>query len=421
ASACRPLFCQKWDYSRGTSAYHFLYPFYNEHTSPKSTNWDFLGAIRGSHSTNGTRSFMIFPFFFNRDTGNPKTSSGGIFPFAGEVKPFFGYDSVKWSAFPCYLRLEKNGEVRESMLWPFFQKFSGPGCRGYAFWPLFGVSQREGQYNHRWCFWPLVYDYQDDLWKETPRHRWGFLPFYSFETWEHGESRSYLWPFFGYTHQTKPEYFERRVLWPFIVKGRGEADYVTRIAPFYTYSVHNGRHKQWIMWPLFKAQYWEQGDLAIRRNQFLYAVIWRERQYSRSNPDLPYAEKLHFWPFYSRWDNGAGHVQFQLLSPFAVFFPTDETINWVYNPLFALFRYEKQGEQERRSFLFNTIIHESSAGACTRCVIGPLVDYKASAEACKTKLLCGMWEVERAGEEKTFKFLGVRLKQHPPLYAYTRR
>jgi hypothetical protein len=408
AGTLRPFMCGFTNEKDHTAEYHFLYPLYNRRYTEHTCQWDILGVIRGGDSDRNAHSFMIFPFFFYKKIGDNPPSACGIFPLAGKIDGVLWYNQIEWSAWPLYFRLQKGEESRIGMPWPFIQWSEGPECSGWAFWPFVGAFKKEGEYYHRWGFWPLVYDYQDDLYKAIPRHRWGFLPFYCGETWEGGQSMTWIWPFFGTTHQTLPhEYHEQRIFWPLLVQGRGEVDYVNRWAPLYTYSNHEGHQKQWIMWPLIKTQKWQEEGLDITRGQFLYVLIWSERQRPINNPNGPMAEKTHVWPLYSHWNNGSGIEQLQILSPLAVFFPHNPTVNFVYNPLFALYRYSRDDKgNTRHSLLFNLFIYEEQPDS-KRVAIGP-IEWQDQPEESHFEILSGLFGFHSKNGKKTLELLWVK-------------
>jgi hypothetical protein len=71
-----------------------------------------------------------------------------------------------------------------------------------------------------------------------------------------------------------------------------------------------------------------------------------------ANPAAAPARKVHFWPFISLWDNGAGRRQWQVFSPFEVFFPTSAEMRESWTSLFAIARYDRRGPDDERGSLF---------------------------------------------------------------------
>lgn len=412
----RPLYIHYWDKAESLWRLHILPPIFNYYTDPRSTRWDVYQIIRyrklyfESEELHPVTSFTIFPFWFYYDTGHPDTSYRGLFPIHGEVQNFLGIQSLRWTLFPFYTRIQRDGqEVRYGTPWPFIRWQTGPESGGGAFWPLAGHYWREGRYDRAFFLWPLFYRYIDHPDAEQPRIRSGALPFYAREEGPNVIDETFLFPFFGYRHEFEPPYRETRYFWPFLVQGQGEAREVNRWAPFYTHSRQGSREKTWYMWPFIKHRTHEEQGLLIDQQQFLFFLIWRNRQTSLDNPDLPAAHKTHFWPFYSHWDNGAGDEQFQLLSPFEVFFPHNQTVRDLYTPLFALYRYSRTPDgQVDRSFLWSLITTRANE-TDTEFTIGPLVSWKDTPDSYDFNLLHGLLRIGKSDEgESIFQFLWIQ-------------
>ncbi len=409
----RPFYYSRWNKPTGQEEFHFLYPLANRYQKPNEIRADFMGLIRQrvSRSSSGVvdSESMFFPIYFSRDSGRPETSYQGIMPLGGEIKHVLGCDRMHWVMFPLYLSLEKSYETRSFMPWPFIQWLDGPESRGFALWPIFGTFERKGHYQHDFALWPLIYDFQDDLFKPIPRIRRGVLPFYAMESSENLKRETWFWPFFGYIDQKNPAYYETQYFWPLLVQGSGEGHYVNRWAPVYTYSSHAGRQKKWILWPIAKMERWEEEDLVIERSQGLYFIIWHEAQNSK-NPAKPFhAEKTHVWPLLSYRDNGQGAEEFQLFSPLDVFFPYDEVVRTVYNPLFALFRYKKDAAgNQRQSFLFNTIVFEKTPEK-ERFALGPLLEWEETKEGTMLELFMGLIGIGQKEGKNVLKLFWISL------------
>ena len=190
-----------------------------------------------------------------------------------------------------------------------------------------------------------------------PTREVGFLPFYSAEHGTGFDSENFLWPFFGYTDRSVPyKYEEERYFWPFLVQGRGDDHYVNRWGPFYTHSVVMGMDKTWVLWPIWRQARWTDDSLLQTKTQFCYFLYWSLKQQSPTNPAAAPAEKVHVWPLFGSWDNGAGHRQVQVLDPLEVFFPDNDEVRQAWTPIFAVFRYDERSPGSfRGSLLWNGI------------------------------------------------------------------
>lgn len=405
----RPLYISLHDEARDRGSWHLLYPVFNSRYSPDMRSWDILNLIRYQtfepENGNPERSFRAFPIIFWGEGPQPEDSYFGIFPIAGHAQNFIFYDDAQWFLFPIWARLQRKETTTYAAPWPFIRVVRGPDTRGFHLWPLFGDVAKEDVSRHRYWFWPLGYRVERELWKEEPFLAHGFLPFYSYSTSERAVSRTFVWPFFGYTESFEPEYFEKRYFWPLFVQRRGDS-YINRSAPFYTHSIRKGVDKRWILWPFHRQATWDEGDLLNERTQFLFFLYWSNVQSSISNPDLEPAVKQHAWPFYSYWNSGAGQTQFQALSPFEVFFPFNDVVRANYSPLFALYRYDADRDKHvRHSLLFHFItIARYPQEEQFNFNIGPIFNYAKEENDRQWEFLKGLVSYSRSEEGRSFGF-----------------
>jgi len=383
-----------------TVEHSFLYPLFSYRRGANgAVDWSLFKLVNFSRTGAANKSvgqgiepqsFDLWPVYFSQQTGNPATSYRAVFPIGGHIKSRFGYDALQWVLFPLSFRSEKAGRVTHSALWPIFKKRSGDGHTGFAVWPLFGLAEKQGTYRDRYFLWPLVYDNtrygaasaSDGAPDRPARHALGVLPFYAREIRPGSISESYLWPFFGYTRQDAPlaPYRETRYLWPLFVQGRGTEHTINRWAPFYSHSVRRGVDKRWFLWPLLRHETWRDQDLVRTKDQFLFFLYSSESQRSAAQPDLPAAHKAHLWPLVSTWDNGAGRAQTQILSPLAVFFPDNEKIQLLYNPLFALYRRDQQAPDEvRHEVLWRIVTWRRNGETRELRILGPTLGLRKNA------------------------------------------
>lgn len=390
---------------------YFLYPLFTWEKQPGFSSFSFFQLINRRLTADPAqpevRNFDVWPFYFSKETGDPATTYHAFMPVAGTIKQRFGKDRLTWYAFPLYFNTDKAGLEITSAPWPFLRVIDGAGHHGFEFWPLFGHRARADDYDKRFWVWPLFYRQATNLGEPQPTIRIGALPFYTRDTGPGFVSENYVWPFFGYTHRTGPvRYDERRYLWPFFVQGRGEQRHVNRWAPFYTHSNYKGHDKTWVAWPLFRHAAWQDEGIAQEKNQVLYFLYWSQTQRSLTNPAAAPAHKTHFWPLLSVWDNGAGRRQVQFLSPLEVFFPTNDPIRQLYTPLFALYRYDRQGDTaSRHSLLWNAITYRRSATE-REFHLGPLFSVDSGVATRRIALLRGVlgWQ-RRPGEARGRFFL----------------
>ncbi len=360
----RPFYLRKFNAPEATTETSFVYPLFVYRSDHESYRWSILQLINFGRPRAGEptterndKAFDIWPFYFSRKTDSPETSYHALFPIYGTIKNRLFLDRIHWALFPLYFQTEKRGVVMNAYPWPFIRTVHGADHTGFALWPLFGWERQPGVFHNEFYLWPLIYRNVSRLDQSVPKESFGILPFYASEHSAEAEGKSYVWPFFGYTHRTAPyHYDETRYFWPLFLQGRGEDHYRNRWAPFYTHSIVKGLDKTWVMWPLFRRQDWTEQGLAQTRTQFFFFLYWSLQQRSATNPRLAPAEKTHVWPFYSAWNNGAGKRQLQVLSPIEVFFPHNDNMRILWSPLFALYRYDQRSPEDvRQSALFDLV------------------------------------------------------------------
>lgn len=383
---------------------HLLYPFYTRRTFRDGTESNLLYLLRWGNSgeieTAGFTRREFFPFYFDYQSGIPGQSYRGLFPVYGTIRNRLFYDRISWTAFPVYSEWEKDGGTTTAILWPFLRWRHGGEHRGWAFWPFYGRFDKPDSYRQRYAIWPLYYNYWDRFDDGTERHRFGVLPFYTYKEKPDYIAEIYLWPFFGYTRAENPDYLEHRYFWPFLVQGRGEETYVNRWAPIYTHSIRREMDKRWVLWPLFNRRVYPEGSLEVRVHRVFYILYWNMSQQDPARPEAGRVSKTHLWPLLSHWDNGAGQVQFQVLSPLEVWFPKNQPVRELYSPLFSLYRYQQNEEEQQRThrLLFSLIVYQSTP-KWRRFSLGPLLDI-GGGEAGGFSLLSGLIGYGPDDEEK---------------------
>jgi hypothetical protein len=402
AFGLRPLWVARNDAAGKRTSTAFLYPVFFARSDAAVRSWSVLNLINHREPAAGTATgstiggLDVWPFYFSRDTGSPETSYRAVFPIAGEVRDRFYRERVSWLFFPLYLRTEARGVVGKSYVWPFVRTASGGGVDRFALWPLLGWRNVAGVSRENYYLWPFTYRRTTGLDTAAPVESGAVLPFYAYERSAEVTSETFVWPFFGYVDRTAPyRYHEVRYFWPLFVQGAGEDRVRSRWAPFYTHSVIQGYDKQWVLWPLYRRDRWDEGDLARTQTRVLYFLYRSETQRRAGRDDGPVAIKDHLWPLYSRWDNGAGRRQFQLLSPFGSFFPNNEDIKESWAPLLALYRRDVQGPREvRESYLFDLVTRRRS-GDEAEFHLGPLYGAVQSPAGTQIEIGRGLLTLQR--------------------------
>ncbi|HWZ94873.1 MAG TPA: hypothetical protein VNW30_06735 [Opitutaceae bacterium] len=367
AGGFRPFYVWKKNAAGETTDASVAYPLFTYRAGPGGSSWSVFSMINCASPRPGTpdknHSLDLWPFYFSRRTGDPASSYRAVFPLYGTVKNRL-VDEWSWILFPLYGRFVKNNVATTTAPWPFVRTTRGEGNRGFALWPLFGWRAKDGAYHEQYYLWPFFAQSEHALWLPQPEVKLAVLPFYTREQATGSISENYFWPFFGYTDQAAPfRFHETRYFWPFLVQGRGDDHYYNRWAPFYTHSMVKGRDKTWVLWPLWRQIRWNAAGLAQTKTNGLIFLYWSLTEHSLAHPQLPPARRTSLWPLITVWDNGAGRRQVQVPSPFESYFPTNETMRLVYNPLSALYRYDRRTPGTvRQDFLFSFITYQRAPG-----------------------------------------------------------
>jgi hypothetical protein len=404
----RPLF---WQHThRNQREDYFLYPLSRVSYREKEFQWfTFLGLWHYHRQFDQKKMYActFVPFYFSKKGMSEGDDYEAIFPLGGRVRNFLGRDSMEWFLWPLWVKTIRNDNVQYWCPWPFINRRCGSSGEGFALWPLGGHFCRRDRYEERYCLWPLIYE---RIYKQPDRVvQKGFLPFFAYEKTARVEDLSIIWPLWGHRWETNPHYEERRILWPLWVQGNGEQKCIHRWAPFHTYSENKVHHisKEWFAWPFIKQMDWNEKGLKIHQEQCMYFLFWQQTQ---TNVDKNFlALKTHFWPIYSYWDNGQGHRQMQMLSLFEVFFPNNIAVQRIYNPIFALYRFEEQGHSRRQSLLFR-LIQEEKTPSLKRFQICFILDYLNTENDKKFSLLKGLLGYHKSGNQKTVSFLWKQFK-----------
>ncbi len=366
-TAVHPFFATSWDSTTDSGWTGVLYPLFTRRQYPGGERWNLLEMAVGAESTSESghpvRRLELWPFYWHYDNGVREESYDAVFPLAGTVRNHLFCKRIDWFLFPAFLRLEK-GDHRDTYLpFPFFRYRTGGGASGAAFWPLGGHFEQKGENasSETFALWPIFYD---DV-RTIPERRGGgqyrtlgVLPLYAQETAPGLTSRTFLWPFFGYTTEAapRPEYSEIRWLYPLVVTGSGKEKSVRRFLPLYTHEEKTGYRKSWYLWPLLKREDSRVTSVDVHKDHLLYFLYKNEVQTSLGT-DFK-ARKTQVWPLFGYVNDGKGKRQLQVLNLFEPIFGGNEQIRKTWTPLFAIYREEEASDELRRSLLWNLVLYD---------------------------------------------------------------
>jgi len=375
----RPFYVRSRDPKGETVETTVLYPLFYYRRYGATYTWSVFDLINRSgrleqappkelaEAPSSQHNFDIWPFYFSHQAADPDLTYHAVFPLYGDIRSFLGYGRLSWTIFPLYVRTEKAGSTTTYTPWPIVRQEKGVE-HGFAVWPLFGQYESIQGDRRRYVLWPFYWNNSRPPDPAAPPSRAtlekGFIPFYTREESPSGVDQSYFWPFTGYTDRTLPHrYHETRYFWPFLVQGRGEVHSTNRWGPVYTHSFKEGVESTWVLWPLWNRKTWVEGELRHTTTRFFYFFGSSVEQRSVDRPAAPPADKLHLFPLYSGWDNGAGRKQAEVLSPFEPLFADNPEIRAAWSPLFAIYRFAQSTPgDEQSSLLWDAVTWRRQAG-----------------------------------------------------------
>jgi hypothetical protein len=236
-TAIRPLFFTKSTPESEENDY--IYPVSSASSSEGASESQILKLFQSHTSRSGTiderHDSMLFPFYISGTSGKygPYTS---FFPFHGDIYERFWRDEYHYTLFPLYSRTVTKGTTSTNYLYPFFNKVSGEGESGFAFWPLYGHSGKQGVYEKRFMFWPFYIS--EDLGMDSGNRveNLSLLPFYASSRSPKRSATYAPWPFCGVVRDEKGTVVERDFAWPFWMTADGKDSHTERYLPFYAES-----------------------------------------------------------------------------------------------------------------------------------------------------------------------------------------
>jgi len=295
----------------------------------------------------------FFPVFWGEtETGE---SYGGLFPIYGNLKKRFGRDELNFFLWPIYSDSSLEGNKTTSLFWPFFSYTTGGGREGFKVWPLYGHEQKENSYEKTFFAWPIFHFEERYLYTDDPTKIDMVFPFYVSSANSNRVSRSILWPFFTYTHNSSEAYTQWDFPWPFIQWAEGENKSILRIFPLYGHKHWEDRDRGYILWPVY--WYVHQEDDTYKKEINRFFVLSKDQTEVWKN-EGEQSRKLRVWPFFYFRQEREGGVYFYYPSLIPVDYEGYER-NWI--PLLTLYEYRRNpaGESESK-FLWGCYVHRQS-------------------------------------------------------------
>ncbi|ACM19899.1 hypothetical protein Geob_1540 [Geotalea daltonii FRC-32] len=405
-TAVRPLFYQTTNRHNGTSSADYLYPLASRDVSPEVATFQFLKLVqsnsyRKDEPEQQEKDAMFFPFYISgkSEKYGPYTS---VFPFYGDIYERFWRDEYHYVLFPLYGRTAKKGTTTRNYLYPFFSTVEGEGEKGFQFWPLYGQASKEGAYCKRFALWPIFSAESSRLNTDNPTHKVALLPFYAATNSPQKVSRSYLWPFFGYTDDIARDQHEIDYFWPFWLTVRGSTRNVTSVLPFY--SVDRGREslKRWYMWPLLKREEISSSSYSQHLDRVLFFLYTDSREtWAKDGSER---QRTALWPLFVYKKDTRGVMSLSVPAPVEPIFDRDGIEkNWA--PLWRIYqqRWNETGDSAV-SFIWNLYWHEVRNESLAYELF-PFIQFQSDSKMSDLKLLKGLIRYRSSNGTKNLSLL----------------
>lgn len=382
-TAFRPLFQSETDPKKSRNFTYYLYPLASTETTPDVSRIELMQVIqknsfRKDEPGEKENQFMLFPFIITGKSQKYGTYTS-IFPIYGDIYERFWRDEYHYVLFPIYGRTVKRGTTNYHFLWPFFSLTSGDNESGFDVWPLYGQASKEGVYNKTYALWPffkketrfinsnLVEERSKLSLRRIPTsedapdsisQRLIIFPLYASYDAPNAKSRTWLWPFFGFSEDTLNEEKERDYFWPFWLTVKGKKRNITRFLPFYSNEQLDGSTRNWYLWPLYRNDTMQSPQYRQERDRILFFLFsnklesWAEDGKER--------QRMALWPLFLYKRNTDGERTLSVPALLEPVFDRDG-IEKIWAPFWRLYlhKWSDQGDSSL-SILWNLYWHERS-------------------------------------------------------------
>jgi len=404
-TAVRPFFYQSSN-GNGRSSTYFLYPAAFLETTPEADTYQVLRLFQKSDfrkddvsAREGTA--MLFPFYIAGHS-EKRGSYWSVFPFYGNIYDRFWRDEYHFLMFPLYGSTVKRGTTTSHYLYPIFSTTKGENESGFGVFPLYGQSEKAGVYSKRFVLWPFYTWEKSGLDTDNPTEKSLFFPLYGSTDSPKRTSRTYLWPFFGYTEDREKNIKEIDYFWPFVSTKRGENRNANTFLPFYSRETFYDGEKRWLLWPFFRHEEIRTEHFNRDSDRVLFFLY---RSSLESWPkDGTERRRTALWPLFLYQTSPGGVSSLSLPAPVeSVLDKEGIEKNWA--PLWRL--YQRRWDQDGNSastLLWNLYWHERR-GQELAYELFPLVSYRGLKLESELKLLKGLISLKSHGEERELSLL----------------
>jgi hypothetical protein len=405
-SAWRPFFYRKDHLKEGSTSSYFLYPAAFHESTPDSDTYEVMrlfqvSDFRKEEGAKRNSTTTLLPFYVAGES-EKRGSYRAIVPFYGDIYDRFWRDEFHMVMFPLYGSTVNKGTTTKHYLYPFFSMTSGEGESGFEFFPLYGQSQKTGVYRKRFVLWPFFTTESSGLNTDNPTEKTALLPLYASTDSPKKTSRSYLWPFFGYTDDRGRKLKEVDYFWPFISTTRGETRNANTFLPIYSRETRPEGEKVWYLWPFFRHEE-IRSDIFNQDLDRILFFLYRDTRDSWPK-DGSQRRRTALWPLFLYNSSPHGVSSISLPAPVeSVFDKEGIEENWA--PLWRLYQRRWDEDGNSASSLLWNLFWEERRGPELAYELFPLISYRRTQGESDLKLLKGLVSLKRSGEGRELNLL----------------
>jgi len=334
---------------------------------------------------------FILPFlFYGADT--LEGAYFMFFPVAGLVKGLAGQDRISTLLFPLYARLVDADRSSTHVLFPFFNRVTGPRNPGWRLFPFFGHYQTytaSGKIKHdrRFYMWPFV-QFQDlNLDTGRPfRARW-YWPFYGVVDGDSFREQSWLWPLFTF-RASKISTTRQWTITPLVRVSRGPTDDQTDIWPLFGVRRRGPTYyRQFALYPIQRYERWQAEG---RTHTSSWLLPFYRNHHIVDDRTGEEKSRTHLWPLATWGTDNEGVSTLSALDPLP-FLDTGGWFDRLWARYWRVYRQVSDPQQGRSAweFLWGIVASESADQHSSFSVLG------------------GLFGIEHEGEERSWRVLWI--------------
>jgi hypothetical protein len=393
-----PIFTYSHESEAGWTEMDLFYPIANYRRFGSEWHLQLMEMLNfdGGQTQDGdkTRQFTLFPIYFQQRSSNPALNYTAFVPFYGHLVNRLFRDDAKFIMLPFYLQTRKRDVVTDNYFFPFFHRRHGDHLTGWQAFPIVGKEHKAptlrtnnldevetvGGYERTFYGWPSYVKAVSGVGTTNVETRLTLIPFYSEMRSPLRDETYYGWPF-GYTKidDLQKGFKERALFWPFFVKIDGTV-HERRVFPFYSHAQGTNAENRYYMWPTY-VRHHQKSKTFDRVNTRILFFLYTDNVETNTLGGGE-VHRADFWPFYAFRRDLSGDRRLQVFAPMEPFFANNRAMAREYSPLWAVWRWEKNGKTgaTSQSLLWNLYRREKTGNDKKFSLLFGIIRYQSTAE-----------------------------------------